>query len=104
MGTLHDLIPDHEVPAVLTCPLTFGNRAQIEAMEGIEIKISEYEERAKKLASGEIKTWLVDFELILHETIRVEATSKEEAEDLARETITGNFDEVLVEWVREAKA
>jgi len=72
-----------ESPIALKQPLQFGNRAQIEALRVIRKQVAEQEKRTKDLKEGLLKEYFVTIEFTGETTVRVWATSKDEAEDIA---------------------
>lgn len=80
---LNRFLPDNELPAVLKKPLVFGDRAQIEALNEVELTINE-KERGEILSSG-FKKYRVIFDYSAEHTVDVFAKDKEEAQKIAEE-------------------
>ena len=93
------------IPGVLGGRLEFGNPVQIAALKALEVEIALQEERAGKIKDGEIKEFFIDVEFTGSKTVRVWATDKAEAEEIAQENGWTEPDDLEIENVhaREVK-
>ncbi len=84
---LHKYIPNKELPEALKKPLVFGNREQIEALNGLEVDIEIMETEEAKVAEGDLKYFNVYVEVEGFIDIKVLAVDKIDAEEKAMEDV-----------------
>lgn len=84
-------------------PLTFGDIEQIRTINALRVKEEEKEIRQKKMDAGELVKFEIDLRVEGTLTVTVEASSQQEAEELAKEDIDQfdiDMDEIEIEDCR----
>ena len=97
--SLHNLIPDSELPDSLKKPLVFGNREQIDALYALEADINTMETEQAKIAGGNLKYFEVCISYSGEQYIKVLAIDEANARKKAREEADQGDADMEIDYV-----